>query len=106
MAGRRRLAHLCEMRMRLLAAAVLFALPASAQQSTPPPEDATLKGMALHDDAAESASVSQSDYSAKSALRDFFIDEYRMWTSPFRPSDYDAHTMEKYGLPFLGVSAA
>ncbi|MGH9496807.1 MAG: phosphatase PAP2 family protein [Candidatus Sulfotelmatobacter sp.] len=42
----------------------------------------------------------------KGAFRDFFTDEYRMWTSPFRVSDYDAHTMEKYGLPFLGASAA
>ena len=83
------------MRVRLLAAAVLFALPASAQQFNSPP-----------DPAADSGPVAQSDYSAKSALRDFFIDEYRMWTSPFRPSDYDAHTMEKYGFPFLGASAA
>jgi membrane-associated phospholipid phosphatase len=29
-----------------------------------------------------------------------------MWTSPFRFHDYDAHTMLKYGLPFLAVSAA
>jgi membrane-associated phospholipid phosphatase len=83
------------MRKRLLAAAMLFALPASAQQPNSP-----------SDSPAESAPAAQSDYSAKGALRDFFIDEYRMWTSPFRVSDYDAHTMEKYGFPFLGASAA
>jgi membrane-associated phospholipid phosphatase len=83
------------MRKRLLTAAILFALPASAQQSNSP-----------SDSPAESAPATQSDYSAKSALRDFFADEYRMWTSPFRVSDYDAHTMGKYGFPFLGASAA
>jgi hypothetical protein len=36
----------------------------------------------------------------------FFHDEYRMWTSPFRPSNYDSHTMKKYGLPFILISGA
>jgi membrane-associated phospholipid phosphatase len=35
---------------------------------------------------------------------DFFHDQYRMWTGPFRPSNYDSHVMKKYGLPFLLIS--
>ncbi|HKV46616.1 MAG TPA: phosphatase PAP2 family protein [Candidatus Acidoferrales bacterium] len=46
------------------------------------------------------------DYHPKTIVRNFLTDEYRMWSSPFRTSDYDAHTIKKYGLPFLGVSAA
>jgi hypothetical protein len=42
----------------------------------------------------------------KSFLRTFAHDEYRLWTSPFRFSNYDSHTMRKYGLPFLLISGA
>jgi membrane-associated phospholipid phosphatase len=37
---------------------------------------------------------------------DFFHDEYRIWTGPFRKSNYDTHTMRKYGIPFIVISAA
>jgi len=39
-------------------------------------------------------------------FRTFLHDEYQMWTAPFRPSNYDSHTMKKYGLPFLLISGA
>jgi membrane-associated phospholipid phosphatase len=39
-------------------------------------------------------------------LRDFFVDEGRMWSSPFHFKNYDSHTMEKYGLPFVLASSA
>ena len=39
-------------------------------------------------------------------LRDFLVDEGRMWSSPFRFKNYDSHTMEKYGLPFVLASSA
>jgi hypothetical protein len=32
-------------------------------------------------------------------------DQYRIWTAPFRPGNYDSHSMKKYGLPFLLISA-
>jgi membrane-associated phospholipid phosphatase len=35
----------------------------------------------------------------------FVRDEWRMWTSPFRPSEYDAHTVKKYVIPFALISA-
>src|SRR6187549_2455632 len=38
-------------------------------------------------------------------LRSIVHDEYRIWTAPFRPSNYDSHSMKKYGLPFLLISA-
>jgi len=34
----------------------------------------------------------------------FFRDEYRIWTSPFRPRNYKSPTMKKYGVPFLLIS--
>jgi len=39
-------------------------------------------------------------------LHSFSQDEWRMWTSPFRRSTYDSHTVHKYGIPFLLISAA
>lgn len=39
-------------------------------------------------------------------LRSLVRDEYRIWTAPFRPANYDSHAMKKYGVPFLLISAA
>ena len=39
-------------------------------------------------------------------LSNFVHDEYHMWTGPFHPSNYDSHTMKKYGLPFIVISGA
>jgi membrane-associated phospholipid phosphatase len=36
--------------------------------------------------------------------RRFLEDELRIWTSPFKPTNYDSHTMKKYGVPFLLIS--
>src|SRR6266540_1622940 len=33
-------------------------------------------------------------------FRKFATEEYRIWTSPFRPSSYDSHTVKKYLIPF------
>lgn len=79
---------------RLVVVLMFFVLPASAQQSSP------------QADPQPDPSVQSTNSDPKGLLRDFFADEYRMWTSPFRFKDYDAHTMFKYGLPFLAVSAA
>ena len=38
-------------------------------------------------------------------VRRFLHDEYRMWTAPFRSSNYDSHSMKKYGVPLLVISA-
>lgn len=36
----------------------------------------------------------------------FLKEQYRMWTAPLRPGNYDTHSMSKYGLPFLIMSGA
>ena len=35
---------------------------------------------------------------------DFFHDQYRIWTGPFRAQSYDSHVMKKYGIPFLIIT--
>lgn len=38
--------------------------------------------------------------------RDFVRDEWRIWSSPFRPSSYTSKTVTKYVVPFGLISAA
>ena len=85
------------MSKRLLILLMFAALPVSAQQPTPPSDSPV-------DSSAPRAQASDTD--AKDLFHDFVVDEYRMWSSPFRLSDYDSHTMVKYGLPFMVASAA
>ena len=84
---------------RLLICLAFFVLPASAQQAVPSSDSAA-------DTSAAEPATQSPDIDAKDLFHDFFVDEYRMWTSPFRINDYDSHTMVKYGLPFLAASAA
>lgn len=37
-------------------------------------------------------------------VRDFVVDEYRMWTSPFRRSSYSARAFTKYVVPFTIIT--
>ncbi len=37
-------------------------------------------------------------------FRKFATEEYRIWTSPFRPSSYDSHTVKKYLIPFAIIA--
>jgi len=39
-------------------------------------------------------------------VRKFAKEEYRIWTSPFRPSNYDSHAIKKYVVPFVVISGA
>src|SRR3954469_4865187 len=39
------------------------------------------------------------------SLKGFVHEEYRIWTSPFRLSSYDAHAVKKYVIPFALISA-
>ncbi len=87
------------MRKRVLICLAFFVLSASAQQAIPPSDSAA-------DSTVAAPAAQTSDTDAKDLFHDFFVDEYRMWTSPFRVSDYDSHTMVKYGFPFLAASAA
>jgi membrane-associated phospholipid phosphatase len=51
------------------------------------------------------ASSSQASAKKKTFFRSLAHDEYRIWTAPFRRGNYDSHSMKKYGLPFLLISA-
>jgi membrane-associated phospholipid phosphatase len=42
----------------------------------------------------------------KRLLRRFGHEEYRIWSSPFRASSYDAHTIKKYVIPFAVIAGA
>jgi membrane-associated phospholipid phosphatase len=47
-----------------------------------------------------------SDPGKQPFVRNFARDEWRIWTSPFRSSSYDAHTVKKYVIPFVLISTA
>ena len=83
---------------RLPVAFLFFVLPALAQQPN-------LGQNSTDSSSAESHNAKSASAHPEEFLRGFVADEYRMWTSPFRFDDYDAHTIEKYGLPFLVASA-
>lgn len=38
------------------------------------------------------------------SFRKFAMEEYRIWTSPFRPSSYDSHMVKKYVIPFVIIA--
>ncbi len=48
--------------------------------------------------------LSSSTPRRKPFLRSFLHDEFRMWSSPFRPGNFDSHTMRKYVIPFAIIS--
>ena len=88
----------------LLVLLLLAAVPVSAQELTPQPNPDS------SDTPSAQPTTQSSPESIPSGPKDFFhdfiTDEYRMWTGPFRFSDYDKHTSLKYGLPFLAISGA
>jgi membrane-associated phospholipid phosphatase len=56
--------------------------------------------------APQSNATSTPEEPERRLLHTFAHDEYRMWTSPFRAENYSSHTMEKYGIPSILISAA
>ena len=46
------------------------------------------------------------DVQIKTLPRRFVADEWRIWSSPFRPHNYNSHTVRKYVVPFVILSAA
>jgi membrane-associated phospholipid phosphatase len=42
----------------------------------------------------------------RTLVRDFGRDEWKIWTSPFKRSNYDSKTVKKYVIPFALVTAA
>ena len=70
----------------------MLVLPAAAQVS-PAPAAATAPGELF-------------DLHPKRSIKAFAKEEYRIWTSPFRRSSYDSHTVKKYVIPFVIISGA
>jgi membrane-associated phospholipid phosphatase len=60
---------------------------------------------AQHPDEQELDLRRSSDPGKQPFLRNFVGDEWRMWSSPFRRSSYDSHTVRKYVIPFAAISA-
>jgi len=78
------------------------ALPVRAQQTDPQANTSPQ----TKDPGSTTPNLPQTSTPDKPGLRRFLRDEYCMWTSPFRPSNYDSRTMKKYGLPFLLITGA
>jgi membrane-associated phospholipid phosphatase len=55
--------------------------------------------------AAQTAPGELFDLHPQRSLKSFAHEEYRIWTSPFRRSSYDAHSVKKYVIPFALISA-
>ena len=47
-----------------------------------------------------------SDPGKQPFLRNFAKEEWRMWSSPFRSSNYDSKAVKKYVIPFVIISAS
>jgi len=94
--------HRCKRHMIFLILSLCVASPLIAQQTGPESNSPSQTDQ----DGATSSLPQSPKPDQQSLLRTFVHDEYRMWTSPFRPSNYDSHTMKKYGLPFLLISGA
>lgn len=81
-------------RFKPYAIAVILALHASAltaQQIDPPPGPAP----------PLSSAAGNEPFELRISPRRFLGDEYRIWTSPFRPRSYTSRTMKRYVVPFL-----
>jgi len=89
----------------VLAVCLCSTLPTSAQEKTPV-QDSSLPSQQKPDSDSPTNQSQSATPKKESLIGRFTRDEYRLWTSPFRASNYDSHTMKKYGLPFLLISGA
>jgi PAP2 superfamily len=78
--------------------------PISAQEK--PVQDSSIPSQEKPDSDSPTSQSQPASSKKESLIGRFAHDEYRLWTSPFRASNYDSHTMRKYGLPFLLISGA
>src|SRR3954465_7389453 len=78
--------------------AALTILPIAAQDSTSNTQPSPLK-------ASQTAPGELVELHPVRSLKSFAHEEYRIWTSPFRFSSYDAHSVKKYVIPFALISA-
>jgi membrane-associated phospholipid phosphatase len=83
------------------------AAPCISQNSSTNPQTASGDPQTPSDSAPPSRSISDGkDHFVHDFVGDFFHDEYRIWTGPFRGSSYSSHVMMKYGIPFIVISGA
>ena len=73
-------------------------LPIAAQDSTPNPQPVPLK-------ASQTTPGELIGLHPVQGIKGFAHEEYRIWTSPFRGSSYDSHSIKKYVIPFALISA-
>ena len=78
--------------------AALMISPVAAQDSTSNVQPGAQK-------ASQTAPGELVDLHPVQSLKSFAHEEYRIWTSPFRLSSYDAHSVKKYVIPFALISA-
>lgn len=105
--------------IRPLVAALMIAGLASAQQAAPQDEPIALADAAAQTaDSADQSSSSDSGTDTKAtslqprhlrpenrySVKGFVREDLRFWSSPFRRSSYDSHTVKKYVIPFALLS--
>ena len=81
------------------------AFPLLAQETSPQASPSPSQQTQFQDSAIPKQ-PGASSLGKQSLFRRLSNDQYRMWTSPFRTSNYDSHMMKKYGVPFLLISGA
>lgn len=82
------------------------AFNAAPWSANPFGDDVNSPDVASSDPSAESDEPQWRESNVGVLLRDFLVDEGRMWSSPFHAKNYGSHSMEKYGLPFILASSA
>lgn len=85
--------------MLLLAQLVAAQAPGSPDQSTSTPATQQERDTQLQ-------VPTSSDPGKQPFLRNFVRDEWQMWSSPFRKSNYNTPTVRKYIIPFALISTA
>jgi membrane-associated phospholipid phosphatase len=91
------------MYQRLAIVFTCIAVPAAMAQATaePDPPDS----QQTQQEQTELNVPRSSDPGKQPFFRNFVSDEWRMWSSPFRASSYNSHTVKKYVIPFALISA-
>ena len=82
----------------LLSLSVVSVIPRLAAQTGPP-------GPPTSTHSPQSDRGDLYDLRPQAFLKQFGHEEYRIWTSPFRTSNYSTHTVKRYVIPFALITA-
>jgi hypothetical protein len=77
----------------------------AAAQSTEPTEVSEQRHRTEDTETVAKDLPRSSDPGKQPFFSTFARDEWRMWSSPFRPGSYDSHTFKKYVVPFAAITA-